>query len=123
MVCREMLQQAQHDVEEARAEVQRLEKVAQREHTISTMADAAKRAKHQRQVLESAMAAANAALEFGAEVALRVPVKLPEVPTLGGARAGSSRGDPAMTALRDQIRQYPDAKGFTHLRRDIYRLA
>jgi hypothetical protein len=62
MVCKEMLQQAQHDVDEARAEVQRLEQVAQREHTISTMADAAKRGKQQRQVLESAMAAANAAL-------------------------------------------------------------
>jgi DNA repair exonuclease SbcCD ATPase subunit len=62
MVCREMLQQAQHDVDEARAEVQRLEQVAQREHTISTMADAAKRGKQQRQVLESAMAAANAAM-------------------------------------------------------------
>jgi DNA repair exonuclease SbcCD ATPase subunit len=62
MVCREMLQQAQHDVDEARAEVERLEQVAQREHTISTMADAAKRGKQQRQVLESAMAAANAAL-------------------------------------------------------------
>jgi hypothetical protein len=62
MVCREMLQQAQHDVDEARAEVERLEQVAQREHTISTMADAAKRGKQQRQVLESAMAAANAAM-------------------------------------------------------------
>ncbi len=62
MVAREMLQQAQHDVDEARAEVQRLEQVAQREHTISTMADAAKRGKQQRQVLESAMAAANAAM-------------------------------------------------------------
>jgi chromosome segregation ATPase len=62
MVCKEMLQQAQHDVDEARAEVQRLEQVAQREHTISTMADAAKRGKQQRQVLESAMAAANAAM-------------------------------------------------------------
>jgi chromosome segregation ATPase len=62
MVAREMLEQHRADIETARAEVTRLEQVAQREHTISTMADAAKRGKHQRQVLESAMAAANAAL-------------------------------------------------------------
>jgi chromosome segregation ATPase len=62
MVAREMLEQHRADIETARAEVTRLEQVAQREHTISTMADAAKRGKQQRQVLESAMAAANAAL-------------------------------------------------------------
>ncbi len=62
MVAREMLEQHQSDIATARAEVTRLEQVAQREHTISTMADAAKRGKQQRQVLESAMAAANAAM-------------------------------------------------------------
>jgi hypothetical protein len=62
MVAREMLEQHNADLATARAEVERLEQVAQREHTISTMADAAKRGKQQRQVFESAMAAANAAL-------------------------------------------------------------
>ncbi len=61
-IAKEMLEQHHADLATARAEVQRLEVLAARERTLADMADAAKRAKQQRQVLESAMAAANAAM-------------------------------------------------------------
>jgi phage-related tail protein len=62
MVAKELLEQHQSDIQNARAEVDRLEVLAARERTLQEMAEYAKEAKRQRQVLESALEAANAAI-------------------------------------------------------------
>lgn len=60
-VAKELLEQHQSDIATARGEVERLEVLAAREQTLQEMAEHAKEAKRQRQVLESALEAANAA--------------------------------------------------------------
>jgi MoxR-like ATPase len=61
-VARELLEQHQSDIQAARADVDRLEVLAARERTLAEMAECAKEAKRQRQVLESAVTAGNAAI-------------------------------------------------------------
>lgn len=61
-VARELLEQHQSDIQAARAEVDRLEVLAARERTLAEMAECAKEAKRQRQILESAVTAANTAI-------------------------------------------------------------
>lgn len=59
--ARELLEQHRADVQTAQAEVARLELLAAREQTLQEMVKHALEAKRQRQVLESALEAANAA--------------------------------------------------------------
>lgn len=61
-VARELLEQHQCDIQTARAEVDRLEVLVARERTLAEMAEYAKEAKRQRQVLESALTTANTAM-------------------------------------------------------------
>jgi NADH dehydrogenase/NADH:ubiquinone oxidoreductase subunit G len=62
MSARELLEQHRADIQNARADVERLEVLAAREQTLADMTESALEAKRQRQVLESALEAANTAL-------------------------------------------------------------